>query len=392
MAMTTESILDNILVARPNGSDNLTTVGTYLKQFLTENGAEVSSLPFSGTPYGFQLVWSVVLLLMLSYVIAIYRKSYGLALLACLITPVLLLAEFEFLLSPISGILSRQQENIIGAYPGTSDADTLIFVAHYDTATHFGDHFSWGFWGSMQGPAQVLAFLLVVIGFWCRRNNQSFNNAIALPAALLAALPFAAMFWFQSVGPLLRAPSPGAIDNGGSMAALLLLAEKMTTRSPSAPTTVKIVFVSGEEERALGSWAYAQSLLKNVSVTGNVRVVNLESVGASESLAYIPEDGFATRRYKSSPKMIQFINETAESTLGAALESKYLPFGVLTDGRSFLAHNIEAITLRSYTGDSFPRQLHSEHDSRDRLINIGIEKAADLLWALVQQQDDHASQ
>ena len=62
----------------------------------------------------------------------------------------------------------------------------------------------------------------------------------------------------------------------------------------------------------------------------------------------------------------------------------------LTDGRSFLAHGFDAITLRSFDGDQFPRDLHSEHDSRDRLSVKGVEKSVSLLRELVNQADSTA--
>jgi hypothetical protein len=63
-------------------------------------------------------------------------------------------------------------------------------------------------------------------------------------------LPFAAMTWFHALGPLLRSPSPGAVDNGGSVTALLRLGERLAARPATAPTTVKLVFLAAEEERA----------------------------------------------------------------------------------------------------------------------------------------------
>jgi hypothetical protein len=53
----------------------------------------------------------------------------------------------------------------------------------------------------------------------------------------------------------------------------------------------------------------------------------------------------------------------------------------------FLAHGIEAITLRSFDGDQFPRDLHSEYDSRDRLSIKGIVRSVGLLKELVNRSD-----
>ena len=209
----------------------------------------------------------------------------------------------------------------------------------------------------------------------------------------LAAAPFIAMFWFQSVGPLVRAPSIGAIDNGGSVTALLLLAQELGQRPQQSGSTVEIVFLAAEEERTLGSWAYVKRLLDATETTAQrtsphrVRVVNLESIGTTDELAYISEDGFATRRFYSSQAMIDFVNRGAEAIYGKPLQARELPFGVLTDGRSFLAHGVEAITLRSFEGGEFPRDLHSEHDSRDRLSIKGIKRSVLLLKELVRQAE-----
>ncbi len=119
----------------------------------------------------------------------------------------------------------------------------------------------------------------------------------------------------------------------------------------------------------------------------SLMVVNLESIGTSDELAYIPEDGFATRRFFSSQAMIDFVNSGAKKVYGKPLEARELPFGVLTDGRSFLAHGIEAITLRSFDNDQFPRDLHSQHDSRDRLSSKGIERSVSLLHELINLAD-----
>ena len=387
MAQTTEQILDHILVPRPNGSESLATVGAYLKQFLGEAGAEVSTHAFTATPHGFQLVWTAVLLMMLVYIWSIAKRRFLLALVMCTLTPLILVAEFEYLKSPVSGLLSMEQENIIGKYPGADNDLTLVFTAHYDTTTHFGDHFDWGFWGAMQGPAQGLAFLLVLVGFYFKRKGKPITNVVALPLACIAAVPFAAMFWFQTVGPLVREPSVGAIDNGGSMAALLLLAEKLQQRDAAAATPVELVFLAAEEERTLGSWAYAQELAAAGRGTGKVMVINLESVGASDSLAYIAEDGFAMRRFRSSPAVIEYINAVALRAGRTPLVERALPFGTLTDGRSFLAHGLDAITLRSFEGGSFPRRLHSRFDSRDRLSAGAVEDVADFLWSVVEYAD-----
>jgi acetylornithine deacetylase/succinyl-diaminopimelate desuccinylase-like protein len=381
--MTVDELLDAILIPRSNGSQGLEQVASFIGRSLEQAGAAVSRHEFTATPWGFQLVWTVVLVLMIGYVVAIATRRYGIALSVMLLTAALLLLEFELLYSPISGLLPLEESNVVGSFPGDSGGPTLIFSAHYDTTTHFGDHFSWGRWGYRQGPATAAAIALAAAGLWRKKAGKDLPRAIALPIALLVPIPFAAMFWFQSIGPLVRTPSPGALDNGGSVAALLHLGSQLGARSAARATTVELVFFAAEEERTLGSWAFAQELDRN----GPVAVINLESVGASEDLAYIEEDGFAMTRYHSPAGLVRLVNESAEALWGRALPARKLPAGTLTDGRSFLAHGIPAITLRAFIDDEFPRDLHSEHDSRSRLKIAGIERGARLLRAIVDAVD-----
>jgi acetylornithine deacetylase/succinyl-diaminopimelate desuccinylase-like protein len=280
-------------------------------------------------------------------------------------------------------MLPMNESNVVGSYPGKPGGPILIFCAHYDTTTHFGDHLSWGTWGWRQGPATGLAVLIALAGLWRQKRGKSLPRALTLLAAVLIPVPFAAFFWFQTVGSLVRAPSPGAIDNGGSVSALLLLSEQLSSRPADAPTTVKLVFLAAEEERAMGSWAYAGGLDRDAPVV----VINLESIGAADALAYVAEDGFALRRYQSPEPVIRFVNDTARELWGAELPARELPVGTLTDARSFLAHGIPALTLRAFTEEPFPRKLHSAHDNRDRLSIPAIERGTRFLRALVSRAD-----
>lgn len=381
--MTADEILDRILVPRPNGSEELERVASFLAEALQRSGAELGFHEFTATPHGFQLAWTAALVLMLGYVAAIATARYGLALLLPLLGAGLLLAEFELMRSPVSGLLPAVERNVVGTFPGSANGPTLVFCAHYDTTTHFGDHFSWGAWGRRQGPAVALAVALAGAGLWRRRRGTALPRRVTVPLAGIAVIPFAAMFWFQAVGPLVREPSPGAIDNGGSVAALLLLSQRLAERPREGPTTVKLVFLAAEEERTLGSWRFAETLDHRAAIA----VINLESVGADDQLAYIPEDGWALRRFRSPDALVAFVNDTALRFGSRELPARELPFGTLTDGRSFLARGIPAITLRAFTGDAFPRRLHSAHDSRDRLSTAAIEESADLLYALVEAAD-----
>jgi len=377
-----ESVLDVVLVPRPGASPALREVEAFLARSLEEAGAEVHLQAFASTPHGFALTWSAALLLMAGYVAAVAARRFGLALALAFLTPALLLAEFELQLSPVSGLLPAVEHNVIGEFPAVEGAPRLVFTAHMDTTTHLGDHLDWGRWGALQGPATALALGVAAAGLLLRRRGREPSRRLSVPLALLATVPFAAFFVFQTLGPVVREPSPGAVDNGGAVAALVLLADALSGRRADAPVGVEIAFLAAEEERTLGSRAHAGALLGGPPVA----VVNLESIGASRDLGLVMEDGFGLRRFRSPEPFVSFVRR-AGSRLGLPLPARPLPFGTLTDGRSYLARSIPAVTLRAFTGGAFPRQLHSARDSRERLDPAAIRLAVDLLRELVAQAD-----
>jgi acetylornithine deacetylase/succinyl-diaminopimelate desuccinylase-like protein len=154
--VTTPELLDRILVPRPNGSEALERVASFLADTLEGQGAAVARHGFTATPHGFQLVWLTALALMLGWALALRVRRHGLALALALTAPALLLAEFELLRSPVSGLLPARESNVVGTFAGAKEGPILVFCAHYDTTTHFGDHFDWGpgagAWARPRGP------------------------------------------------------------------------------------------------------------------------------------------------------------------------------------------------------------------------------------------------
>jgi len=371
-------------VPRPNGSEALEEVARFLRGSLEAAGARVELQEFVATPHGFALCWAVLLLTMLGWVAAIATRRHALALALALAVPALLFAEFEALRSPVSGLWAVTERNVIGTFPGRPDGPLLVFTAHYDTTTHFGDHRDWATWGWRMAPALGAAIALSLLAsLRGLRARAPLPRWLTLPVAAGVLVPFAAMAWFQAAGPLLRAPCPGAVDNGGSVAALLRLAERLAARPAGSAAEVRIVFVAAEEERALGSRAYARALDRERPLA----IVNLEAVGTSAPLAFVPEDGFDLRRFDSPAWLIELLGDAAADLGRSAPARRPLPPGTLTDGRSFLAEGLPAVTVWSAEDESFAPYLHSAGDSRERLSPEALEATVDLLEALVRRVD-----
>jgi len=359
-------------------------VARFLGASLEAAGAQVELQEFVATPHGFALCWTVGLVTMLGWAAAIATRRHGLALALALAVPALLFAEFEALRSPVSGLWPATERNVIGGFPGRQGGPLLVFTAHYDTTTHFGSHRDWTAWGWRMAPALGTAIGLSLFSLLRGlRGSPPLPRWLTLPVAGGVLVPFAAMAWFQAAGPLLREPCPGAVDNGGSVAALLRLAERLAARPEGSEAEVRLVFVAAEEERALGSRAYARALGRERPLA----IVNLEAIGTPSPLAFVPEDGFDFRRFESPAWLIELLRTAAADLGRPAPARRPLPPGTLTDGRSFLTEGLPAVTLWTAEDESFPPYLHSAGDSRERLSPEALEEAVDLLEALVRRVD-----
>ncbi len=123
-----DRLLDGILIPRTNGSDGLARVESFIANTLEARGAGVQRQPFTATPYGLQLAWTAALLLMIGSVTSILGGWHSAALVLALAAPMLLLMEFELLWSPVSGLLKRKENNVIGSPPApwTAAANSWI--------------------------------------------------------------------------------------------------------------------------------------------------------------------------------------------------------------------------------------------------------------------------
>jgi len=418
--MTIDQLLDHLVFPRPNGSEGLARAGSFIEQTLRRYTDDVLLQPFTGTPHGFQTIWLVALAIALAYAVALVARRDRLALVLALAGPLLLLLEFEQMQTPVSGRFAEPQYNIVATFPGTApggtaapgvaepgaedpgvaepgaadpgatgpgaaSADapgvaTLVIGAHYDSTTHWGDHFETYRWASALSVSSAVAVLLALLGWW-RRGALPFW--LRVTAGVAVPIPTAAMAAFYAIGPVFLPPSPGAIDNAGSVAVLLALGERLAQRPVANGPTIELVAFAGEEERAFGSMEYAREKARH-GTTG-LAMINLESLGAGERIVYAPDDGWARARYATPSWLAKLVNEAAGDLVRPPIESQVAPPSVLTDARSLLAVGIPALTLRAYSSDGFPRGLHSQRDSRERLSPRALERATDLLQAVVER-------
>ena len=376
--MTIDQLLDGLVYPRPNASEGLERAGAFIAETLGRYSDHVAMQPFCGTPHGFRTIWLSVLALALLYGVALSTRRYRTAFALSLLPTLILMLEFEQMYTPVSGLFGAEQQNIVATFPGAPGAPTVVVGAHYDSTTHLGDHFTTYRWSGALSVASIVAPIAALVGWVRRRGLPAWLRLLVSTGVLL---PYGAMAAFYAIGPMLLPASPGAIDNAGSVAVLLRVGERLGVRPPGSGANVELVAFAGEEERAFGSLEFARQLA--LRSHHDVAMINLESLGAGPRLVYAPDDGWQSRRYATPQWLGERINAAAARIGMPPVEVQVAPPAVLTDARSLLAAGIPAITLRAWADEGFPRGLHSQHDSRDRLSAAALERAADLVLAVI---------
>jgi len=179
------------------------------------------------------------------------------------------------------------------------------------------------------------------------------------------------------------------LDNGGSVAALLKVAEALGADELALQRTdVRIVFFAGGEAGTQGSWLYVREWLGRgpQHPQGPVYFVNAEWLGAGPALHYFVSDRFVLRRYDASGPLMRALDRASRRATQHGLVPDAGP--VSTDARSFLAQGIPAVCITSGSGKATSLTgLHSASDERQRLDADALERSVEFFKAALQEID-----
>jgi Zn-dependent M28 family amino/carboxypeptidase len=213
------------------------------------------------------------------------------------------------------------------------------------------------------------------------RGLRAFGGFAAWAGLLYGALSFVAF----SAGAFVPERSPGALDDGGSCAVLVQLAQRLGEAAPLERTEVEVWLFSAEEVGVQGSWSYAQMRFDRPPQLPTF-VVNLEGLGASADHAVLPSERSTLRSFPPDPRLVALLDRVHREHFGGPL--RRFPVGGATDARSFLAHGIPAATVVSLEpGHDVMRGLHSARDDRARLDEEALAASVDYLLGVARGAD-----
>jgi len=374
---------------RENGTAALHETARFLEETLARTGLEVSRFEYVAQPFVLRLAGVLALVLALLYWRWLRGGRPGAALAVALAAPVLLLAQLEWQLPVFGWIGAEPQVHVLARAPVTAPSQRLILAAHYDTKTDALDHVERAPVDLLSLPVIPLMWIGALAALWAQRRAQPPRAAVWLVslAAWSAAAFGVATFTALSAGAFIRERSPGALDDGGSCAVLLRLAETLAARDPLARTQVELLWLSAEEVGVQGSWAYASERFAAAPELPTY-LINLEGIGSSTDFAVIGRERFTLRSYAPGARVVALLDGAQRARLGEPM--RVTPFGGATDARSFLAHGIASATLISHEpGQRVPRGLHSVRDARSRLDETALDGTVAFLLDVIARADAH---
>jgi hypothetical protein len=171
----------------------------------------------------------------------------------------------------------------------------------------------------------------------------------------------------------------GSVDDGGSVAALLVLSKDLHDgKVDSGNSNISIVFTSGEEVSLQGSHAYVQERFgKGQKPAVPVSMVNLELVGQNGNMVYFKKDGQFLIFYNADSRLAERLGAAWKEVSGKTIEAH--PF-ITDDAQRFMAAGIPAITI----GNSGLPGLGESgfHSTKDNLGRINQENLRLMVRAL----------
>lgn len=374
-------LLQRIAVPRAGGSDALARVGSLISDFCSNAGLRVTEETYMLRDYMQGVVGISLAVLAVSALIFLARRKYWIVMVLALLIPAVYLLEFEANVPTASLLTASAGRNIIAEIGPASASRELIVSSHYDSKTELFDH---RHRSPIYNGAVFSMVLLLAVAVWGLFGGRTASQAlwrtwlclsfVSVVGLTLLALSFGG-------GWMAKAKSPGARDNGTSVAVMLGLAEELG-KNPGAlkDTRVKLIFFSGEETNMQGSAAYVKS---HEFPAGRTAVLNLETLAGPGPLRVHSASGTFLSKKPTDAAMVRRVKDAA-GQIGIPV----VPAGaIFDDSGRFLQAGIPAVTI-SHSEPDMPSSYHNTGDSIDKVVPGKMEETVRFLKLFIERYDE----
>lgn len=352
---------------RENGTAALHRTALLLGDALEAGGLDARYAPFEAHPLGPVLHGMLALLAGVLFIHALQRRRPGLALLVGALPGLLLALELGFGV-PAAGRLGATPEAHVGAVvaPAREPRARLVLVAHYDTRTDLLPRPAWR--GAAAGAAGAGGLALGLAALLALRRGAGGRHTRGL-AALSAGLSAGLAFLVLAGGLFAPHRSPGAVDDGGSVAVLLRTAATLAGAGPADRLRfleVEVVLLAGEELVGEGSRRFAAERFPGAPDLPTSALV-VHQAGAGPGLAV----GGTGRG--PGPPLLRALGEAA-AALGIELSAKGAEPGLAP--RALRRRGVPAVAL---VGAPATDRVHRPGDLPERLDRAGLDRTLRLV-------------
>ena len=383
-------------IERPSASPGELAAARWVQSRLRSMGLAPQVERFQFNP-DYWTVWGAhgVLAIAAAWLAIRGRRAVRVASLISLLTVLSFWGELTTRFSLLRRLMpTRTSCNVLARLSDDAEAPVLIVSAHHD-APHSGVVFHpripRALPSRLRGfaePAAVLkapfgGMLLVALAavtraFGARRHVV--RRILLFGASINAG--FLVLLWNIARSR----PSPGANDNASGVAALLALAQRLSSDPPSG---LSIWFLStGCEEGMLGGMRAFLKQHRRELGGRRAWLLNLEVLGSGRPV-YLEGEGYLGRRSYQG-ELLSLARELSQSGLLVNVDPWARP-PFVTDALIAAQHGIPALTIASLDRDSRVSHYHWRTDVPENIDLASVETAYTLCHELIQRLAKEAS-
>ncbi len=317
---------------------------------------------------------AVIIILSVLFLLFIKSKRPVLALISVLAILGVIVLENETSFHAVSSAIQRPGENIVVEFKTPDSQRELIFAAHYDSKTDVLDHIQRAIFVKLMPFMLIMGVLISVLTYLGGKfkilETRPVRALFLLGATSLVIFSLSAFIWlggYLFLGE--ETHSPGAVDDGASVVALLKMADDIHLgKLDIGDSDVTILLTDGEEVGYQGAYHYTKDRFEEKPEQQKKRpvyLVNLELVGQSGTIFHSQKTCSVFVCYAADSELINRIREVWSKSSDQPAE----PLKSLTDDSfAFGAVGIPFVTIGNtgIPGLGF-NGFHSTADNMDRV-------------------------
>jgi hypothetical protein len=383
---------------RPNGSQAEVDTSFQIQEWLKQRDIPFRVHAFRLYPYFFECIGAWLIFSRMALALVVWLRLGWVSAPVALVALLGATLDQAFHIPLVTWLGARRGENIIVELGPEKPAREVIFSAHYDSKTELLDHNQRMFFLKSIPAGIALTVILGAIGpleAWLTAQGSAYADLVYWSGVLLSLLLLflaGGLGINMLVGRAVK-PSQGAVDNGGSCALLLGLAEKLRgnasmelgerTSAFLDNTRLTLALFTGEEVDRQGSRAYASWRSKNQEGWSlPAAAVNLEVMAQDSDYVYWEKEGSVFKLKPTHPEVNQAIIEAVTEITGR----QPLPGGpIISDGAPFLDAGLPTGVIGTLDSSFGFGGFHRPTDNRDRIVEQRLIEGVEILERLVEK-------